>query len=84
MLKTPSVTTSLVPSPDCANFSSTALTLLVVPVLYGWFEEKDPNEMAAHARRTPPVSSDDGATPAPAAADQAAPGGEDSRPAPAA
>ena len=28
-------------------FSSTALTLLVVPVLYGWFEEKDPNEMAA-------------------------------------
>jgi cobalt-zinc-cadmium resistance protein CzcA len=28
-------------------FSSTALTLLVVPVLYGWFEEKDPNEMSA-------------------------------------
>lgn len=32
-------------------FSSTALTLLVVPVLYGWFEEKDPNEMALPARQ---------------------------------
>lgn len=64
-------------------FSSTALTLLVVPVLYGWFEEKDPNEMAAHARRAPSVPSGGEAAPV-LAAGQVVSGSDDPRPAPAA